>query len=123
MNHMMIVTALAAAILPMSAARGVPLELAHQGRILNNGTNVDGTGHFKFALVVGGRQATASADIIHGRIVSITVNDGGFGYVFPPRVNISDPFGFGSGARATAQIGGARSQQSRSPIPGATIRP
>ena len=74
----------------------------YQGRVTANGTNFNGTGQFKFALVTStnfSRQATAVANPPSGGFITIiNVTSGGNGYVTPPAVTISG----GGGANATA---------------------
>ena len=81
----------------------------YQGRIVVNGTNFDGTGQFKFALVDAGSNtafgATAIANVSVGVILSYTVTFGGSGYITPPGVTITDVTG--NGATATAKISAA----------------
>jgi len=48
------------------------------------------------------RQATATANVVNGFVISYLVTDGGAGYSAPPEVTLSDPTG--SGAVATAII-------------------
>jgi hypothetical protein len=83
----------------------------YQGRVTDNGTNFNGTGQFKFALVTSTNtsgQATAVANLggtgpfyVNG----YTVTSGGSGYVTAPAVTISG--GGGSGATAVAVINGS----------------
>lgn len=86
----------------------VPEVLNIQGRVVVNGTNFDGIGHFKFALVDGGsnlnQQATAMASVSGGHVAGYVVIDGGSGYVTAPNVSISGFGGFGSGASASATV-------------------
>ncbi len=90
------------------ASAQFPSILSYQGRVTANGTNVDGTGYFKFAMVDGGsntaNQATATAAVNNGFITGFTVTSGGGGYSSPPAVTIADPSG--SNAVATAVIAG-----------------
>ena len=84
------------------ALRADPL-IPYQGRVVVAGTNYDGTGRFKFALVDKTRelvQATANAAVSGGAVTGITVTNSGHGYTSPPNVTISG--GGGSGATATA---------------------
>jgi len=79
----------------------------YQGRVLDNGTNFSGAGQFKFALVTStntSSQATAKANLTGQFVTSITLVNGGNGYVTTPAVTISG--GGGSGATATAMISG-----------------
>ncbi|HTV39809.1 MAG TPA: hypothetical protein VMF08_04485 [Candidatus Sulfotelmatobacter sp.] len=72
---------------------------SYQGRVTDNGTNFNGLGQFKFALVTStnvSQQATATATITSGFVTSINVVNAGNGYVNPPVVTISG--GGGSGA-------------------------
>lgn len=80
--------------------------MTYQGRVQSGGANFTGMGHFKFALVTGTnifRQATASANVLGSQVDSITLIDGGAGYVDVPTVVID---GTGAGAWATAIISG-----------------
>lgn len=81
--------------------------ISYQGRVLDNGTNFNGIGQFKFALVTStnfNRQATATATISGGFVTIYTVTFGGSGYTVAPAVTISG--GGGSGASATAHLTG-----------------
>jgi len=84
----------------------VPGLLSYQGRIQVDGTPFTGTGQFKFSLVspneTVARQATATANVINGFVISYVITDGGAGYDTPPVVTLSDPTG--TGAVATAII-------------------
>ena len=86
----------------------VPSLINYQGRVTVDGTNFNGTGQFQFALVDGGtemsRQATATANLTGGFVTSVTVTDGGAGYVDVPAVGFSG--GGGSGAAAHAVVAG-----------------
>lgn len=86
----------------------VPQLINHQGRIAVGGTNFNGSGQFKFALVDGGIensvQATATATIEATLVTTITVTNSGAGYTSAPAVTISG--GGGSGATATANVSG-----------------
>src|SRR5689334_16281511 len=93
-----------ATILPLRADYTT---FTYQGRVTDNGTNFNGQGLFKFALVVGtdiNRRATAFAQLTGGFVTSCTVADGGSGYTTPPMVTFSN--GGGSGAAATATVSG-----------------
>src|ERR1043166_973784 len=64
----------------------------YQGRVLDNGTNFNGNGLFKFALVTStntSRQATATANVNGGFVTSYKVTDGGNGYGAAPAVTVS----------------------------------
>src|SRR5882672_2405608 len=79
----------------------------YQGRVLDNGTNFNGIGQFKFALVTSTnstRQATATANVNGGFVTSYNVVDGGSGYSSAAAVTISG--GGGSGATAAATVSG-----------------
>ncbi len=77
----------------------VPQMISYQGRISVNGTNFDGTGAFRFALVDGGtniaRQATAAANLTGQFVTSVTVTDGGGGYTSAPPVGFTGGGGAG----------------------------
>jgi len=91
-----------------SVAAQVPSVISYQGRVQASGTNLSGTGQFKFALVSPGtnvsRQATAAATVTSGFVTAINVIDGGGGYVSAPNVTITDATG--TGAAAVAQVSG-----------------
>src|SRR5216684_7622105 len=79
----------------------------YQGRVTDNGTNFNGSGLFKFALVTStnaSSQATATAHLTGSFVTSVTVDSGGSGYATPPTVSLSG--GGGSGAAATAMVSG-----------------
>jgi hypothetical protein len=92
----------------------VPQLLNYQGRVAvgNPPVNFDGLGQFKFALVDGGTNtataATATATLTitaaGSYVSSVTVTNGGTGYVAEPSVTFSG--GGGSGAAATARVSG-----------------
>ena len=90
---------------PPTFAQGTAF--TYQGRVLDNGTNFNGAGQFKFALVTStnfNHQATATAVVNSGFITSYIVSSGGSGYTASPTVTISDVSG--SGAVATANVSG-----------------
>jgi len=91
-------------LLAAAAQASPPAQLPHQGRILVNNQNFDGTGEFKFALVelAGNQQAAARAVVNTGFVSSIDVIRPGSGYLSPPRVIITDATG--SGALAVAVV-------------------
>ena len=78
----------------------------YQGRVTDNGTNFNGPGQFKAALVtVTNNNHTATANPPSGGFVTvINATCGGYGYVTPPTITIAG--GGGSGATATASISG-----------------
>ncbi len=80
----------------------------YQGRVTDNGTNFNGAGQFKFALVTStnaNHTATATANAPSGGFITgYVVTSGGNGYVAPPSVTISG--GDGSGAAAHANLTG-----------------
>ena len=80
----------------------------YQGRVLDNGTNFNGPGEFKFAIVTStniSSQATATANPPSGGFITIiNVTFGGNGYTTAPTVTITG--GGGSGATATATVSG-----------------
>ncbi|PYI82203.1 MAG: hypothetical protein DME26_18465 [Verrucomicrobia bacterium] len=88
-----------------------PAAFTYQGRVTANGTNFNGLGQFKFALVTStntSRPATATANmggVLPNQFVSgCTVTFGGNGYVAAPAVSFSG--GGGSGATAQANLSG-----------------
>ena len=96
-------------VIALLQAQG-PQLINYQGRVAVSGTNFDGQGQFKYAMVDGGtntppqvRTATATATVIGNFVVSYTVTDGGAGYTSAPSVTIT---GNGSGATATATVSG-----------------
>jgi hypothetical protein len=103
-----------AALTLLAASLGLaPLALAqttvatYQGRVQDNGTNFNGPGQFKFALVTStnfNHQATATANFSGGYVTIYTVTFGGNGYTVVPAVTVSG--GGGSGASATAHLTG-----------------
>jgi hypothetical protein len=82
--------------------------LTYQGRVMDNGTNFNGTGQFEFALVTStnaNHQATATANAPSGGyIIGYNVVSGGNGYTGTPAVTVSG--GGGAGALATAHVSG-----------------
>lgn len=79
----------------------------YQGRVRVSGSDFNGTGRFKFALVTStnnSRQATATANLSGPFVVGYNVTFSGNGYVTAPAVTISG--GGGSGATAHATISG-----------------
>lgn len=105
MNTPTRLAALAAALsllTPALRAEGLHI-IPYQGRVVVSGTNFDGTGQFKFALVDESKelvQATANATVSGGVVTGLTVTNTGRGYSSAPSVTISG--GGGSGATATA---------------------
>ncbi len=108
--------ALCVALFVMNAAIPVFAQntmFTYQGRVTDNGTNFTGLGQFEFALVTSSNlnvQATATASIGPVNppvgpvgVISITMNNIGFGYTSVPTVTLVG--GGGSGARATAFLG------------------
>ena len=96
--------ALAASVNSLKAQNTV---VTYQGRVTDNGTNFNGTGQFKFALITStnnNHTATATSGGNGDAITFIAVVDGGNGYTVAPTVTITG--GGGSGATATANISG-----------------
>src|SRR2546426_11082013 len=63
--------------------------VAYQGRVTDKGTNFNGLGRFKFALVTSynsSSPASASARLTGNSVTSCTVNSGGTGYTTRPAV-------------------------------------
>jgi hypothetical protein len=94
-----------------SAAQAQSMAFTYQGNITDNGTNFDGTGLFKFALVTStniSSQAVATANMGNTSpneyVASFTLLGGGNGYGTAPIVTITG--GGGSGATATATVSG-----------------
>jgi hypothetical protein len=112
----------------LSTARAQNTAFTYQGRVMDNGTNFSGTSQFEFALgtntnttsgQAAGPVGALSGDpggvvVSGGSIISITMIPAeyananvGSGYTSPPTVTIEGTAdGHGSGATATAQIGG-----------------
>ncbi|MGP8202034.1 MAG: tail fiber domain-containing protein [Limisphaerales bacterium] len=97
--------------LGVSTVRAQSTVFTYQGRVLDSGTNFNGAGQFKFALVTSSNannQATVTA-VMGGSspyefVESFANLYGGSGYTTAPTVTISG--GSGSGAQATATISG-----------------
>jgi hypothetical protein len=81
----------------------------YQGIVTDSGTNFNGPGLFKFALVTStntSSPATAAAHLTGNFVTSCTVVLEGNGYSTPPTITFSG--GGGSGAAATATVSGGR---------------
>jgi hypothetical protein len=103
-----ILTFILLALRALSLAHAQNTVFTYQGRVLDNGTNFNGTGQFKFALGnYFSRQATAGIYTSGGAngspIKNVILYDGGIGYTSAPVVTISGP---GSGAMVIAEVGG-----------------
>ena len=112
----------ALAILNLQPATAVAQStvFTYQGRVLANGTNFNGTGQFKFALITSStfnQQATATANLSGQFVTSYHILSRGSGYVNAPSVTVSGggcgdtdapavsiQGGGGSGATATAVV-------------------
>jgi len=104
------------ASLALSALAQVPQEINYQGRIAVQGINFTGPGQFKFALLGTpadiNQTATATPEVNGAgdgqgpRVLSITVDSAGSGYVDPPDVTIISGSG-ATGATAHAVLDGA----------------
>jgi hypothetical protein len=84
----------------------------YQGRVFDNGTNFEGAGQFKFALVTStNTSSTATANAtVSGRFVTlIDVTFGGNGYVAPPAISLIGGGGSGAAANATISSGAVTS--------------
>src|SRR5207248_10823141 len=108
LNFLAVLLLLSTLHLQLSTLHAQSTVFTYQGRVLDNGTNFNGAGLFKFALVTStnpGRQATATANVNGGFVTSYNVTgDGGSGYSTAPAVTISG--GGGAGATATASVSG-----------------
>ncbi len=81
--------------------------VSYQGHMTDNGTNFNGAGQLKFALVTStnaSQPASATAVVTSGFVTSISVVNGGNGYVVAPVVTLTG--GGGSGATVTATVSG-----------------
>ncbi len=94
-----------------AAANAQETAFTYQGRVTDNGTNFNGTGLFKFALVTStniSSQATATANMGNTSpneyVASFNLVSGGNGYGSALTVTITG--GGGSGAAATATVNG-----------------
>jgi Chaperone of endosialidase/Head domain of trimeric autotransporter adhesin len=88
-------------------AAGQNTVVTYQGRVTDHGTNFNGAGQFKFALVTStnnNHTATANAPVQFGFVLNFFVTDGGNGYSVAPTVTVTG--GGGSGAAASANISG-----------------
>ncbi len=99
--------------LQLSTAHAQGTAFTYQGRMLDNGTNFNGAGQFKFALVSStnlSSQATATANMGGSSpfefVESYTIVSGGSGYTTAPTVTVAGPGESGSTALATATISG-----------------
>jgi len=92
--------------LSLTARAQVPGIINYQGRIVDGGTNFNGTGLFEFALISGGSntasQATATAITSGGFVTLYTVTFGGTNYPSAPVITVTG--GGGSGATGQAYI-------------------
>jgi hypothetical protein len=104
--------------------------VTYQGRVLDNGTNFNGTGQFEFALVTStntSTQATATA-VMGGAspyefVENLNLTYGGSGYVTAPSVTITGGGGSGALARATITGGVVNGLSIISPGSGYTSTP
>ncbi|NOS72151.1 MAG: hypothetical protein HOP33_19775 [Verrucomicrobia bacterium] len=103
---LLIISQLLAAIFFSASAQNTVV--TYQGRVTDNGTNFNGTGQFKFALLTStnhNHTARGNAGFqLFGIIQTFILVDGGNGYLVPPTVTITG--GGGSGAAVTANISG-----------------
>jgi hypothetical protein len=93
--------------LTLTAQAQVPGIINYQGRIVDGGTNFNGTGQFQFALLSAtntARQAAATANLSGPFVTTYSITDGGANYIVGPPVIITG--GGGSGAAATSTISG-----------------
>ncbi|MGA2246084.1 MAG: FG-GAP-like repeat-containing protein [Verrucomicrobiota bacterium] len=96
----------------LSTAFAQGTAFTYQGRVLDYGTNFDGAGQFKFALVTStNTSSTATANAtVSGRFVTlINVTFGGNGYVTPPAISLIGGGGTGAAANATVSGGAVTS--------------
>lgn len=91
------------------ASAEIPAQLSYQGRVAVQGVNFNGTGQFKFALVLPSNlsQTATASGIATVSLTSVNVGSGGSGYTTPPLVTIAPPDDPGGvQATATATIDG-----------------
>src|SRR5215475_4565595 len=77
---------------PILPLRADPTTFTYQGRVTANGTNFNGQGLFKFALVIGvnsSSPATAEAQLTGSFVTACNVDDPGSGYITAPAVTFS----------------------------------
>ena len=106
-SQLILFATLSALSFGMNAVHAQSTVFTYQGRVLDNGTNFNGTGQFKFALLSStnfNRQATAAANLSGQFVTSYNIISSGSGYVSAPAVIVSG--GGGSGATATATLSG-----------------
>ena len=93
----------------VSLVAQVPQLINYQGRIAVAGTNFDGSGQFKFALVNGGSNTSTTATAIPanqgGSIFFVFITDGGSGYLTAPAVTIQASSGSGAVLEAVVTDG------------------
>ncbi len=107
MNRATFVLFLLAFSLQLATGSAQTTVFTYQGRVLDSGTNFNGTGQFQFALVTStnaNHTATATANISGGYVTGYTINNGGNGYVTAPTATIYG--GGGANAAGTANISG-----------------
>lgn len=108
-NQSVLLSIVTTLLLGVSTIHAQNAVFTYQGRVSDSGTNFDGTGQFKFALVTSTNAANQATAVAHapsgGFITLIDVVYGGSGYLTAPVVTISG--GGGSGATATAKINGS----------------
>jgi hypothetical protein len=83
----------------------IPSLINYQGKISVQGTNYNGTGQFKFALVGTSVNtsvpATGTITVVNGFVVGASITNGGSGYATAPSITIN---GAGSGAQLVATV-------------------
>lgn len=111
MRHTSSLAVLLAAALTATAQ--VTETMTYQGCLTASGTNFNGTGQFKFALVDAGQpvpvqKAWADRTLKAGVISAVVVTNGGQGYLSEPSVRAVDPLHQGSGASLRAVVSGGQ---------------
>ena len=105
MNRKIVISIIFALLANQILLAEVPSLINYQGKISVQGTNYNGTGQFKFALVGTSVNtsvpATGSITVVNGFVVGASITNGGSGYATAPSITIN---GAGSGAQLVATV-------------------